>query len=615
MENEKIMLLKKKSIWHKTSLKRRLLYAFLVTSVIPIIISSFLSYYNSSKIVKENMDELTSINLQQTSDSLGIWLESYEDLLYQIYTDDDIIAQVDKLNAGVDVEVTVNQLRRTLRGLLNTKDYLRSITIFTENGTIVTYNQISAVSTQDVLLKNFSLSKDELYHEVSADNATHVFGTEYAATFASEDYYLFHLAHRMINYKKLHQRYAVVVISVDEKLLEEVCQNKERINNYSIDNANFIVDDDGFIVAFPEERQIGKQLGTKGKTEEEIINIYKSFVDSTGIFDKKCNSVFVTHDDKLNWNIVNVSSRNEVIEKMQIQRNILTLSTLVSLGIVICIIIFLTGQLTGSIGKVVLAMEMAGKGDLSVRIDTNEKMPVEVERIATQFNTTLGKLKEANEKEKEAGEKQKNAEIRALEAQINPHFLYNTLDTINWMAIDKDDFQISNAIASLANILRYAIDNSNGIVKVRNEVEWLKNYIFLQQTRLKNTFQCDIHVEPEIYELNIHKLLLQPFIENSILHGFEGVKRTHLLAIHMRQTDDNIEIMIHDNGKGIEAAIVEEINKGIFNRKNEKSHIGMENAITRIHMYYGNAAEVSIHSVEGEGTEVIMKLPKEAGDQ
>lgn len=602
-------------IWYKTSLKRRLLYAFLVTSVIPIIISSFLSYYNSSKIVKENMDELTSINLQQTSDSLGIWLESYEDLLYQIYTDDDIIGQVDKLNAGVDVEVTVNQLRRTLRGLLNTKDYLRSITIFTENGTIVTYNPISAVSTQDVLLKNFSLSKDELYDEVSADNAMHVFGTEYAATFASEDYYLFHLAHRMINYKKLEQRYAIVVISIDEKLLEEVCQNKDDIKNYSIDNANFIVDDDGFIVAFPDEKQIGKQLGIKGTTADEITNIYKNFVDSTQIFDKKCNSVFVCHDDKLNWNIVNVSSRNEVIEKMQIQRNILTLSTLVSLGIVICIIIFLTEQLTGSIGKVVSAMEMAGKGDLSVRINTNAKMPIEVERIATQFNTTLGKLKAANEKEKEAGEKQKNAEIRALEAQINPHFLYNTLDTINWMAIDKDDFEISNAIASLANILRYAIDNSNGIVKVRNEVEWLKNYIFLQQTRLKNTFKCDIHVAPEIYEINIHKLLLQPFIENAILHGFEGVKRTHLLAIHMRQKDDSIEIIIHDNGKGIEAAVVEEINKGIFNNKNEKSHIGMKNAITRIHMYYGNAAEVLIHSVEGEGTEVIMKLPKEVEDK
>ena len=104
---------------------------------------------------------------------------------------------------------------------------------------------------------------------------------------------------------------------------------------------------------------------------------------------------------------------------------------------------------------------------------------------------------------------------------------------------------------------------------------------------------------------------MQPFIENAILHGFDDVKRTHQLIIDIKQIDDILEIIIQDNGKGIEASVVKDINSRIFNKNNGKSHIGLENAITRINMYYGSRVEVLIKSVEGEGTEVTIKLPKE----
>ena len=116
----------------------------------------------------------------------------------------------------------------------------------------------------------------------------------------------------------------------------------------------------------------------------------------------------------------------------------------------------------------------------------------------------MDELESSIKKEKEAYERQRNAEIAALEAQINPHFLYNTLDTINWMAIDRDEFEISNSITSLAAILRYGIDDSNAEVKIGREIEWLKQYLFLQQTRLKNAFECEINVSPEVVDWIIH---------------------------------------------------------------------------------------------------------------
>ncbi len=263
-------------------------------------------------------------------------------------------------------------------------------------------------------------------------------------------------------------------------------------------------------------------------------------------------------------------------------------------------------RMTGSIKRVVETMRKAGKGNLTIRVMSDRTRPTEIEVIAEEFNSMMDKLKKSVET-------QKNAEIAALEAQINPHFLYNTLDTINWMAIDKDEYEISNMIGTLAHILRYGISDSNGVVKIKDEVEWLKQYIFLQQMKLKNSFDCHINVEPEIMGYPIHKLLLQPFIENAILHGFEGTEGPHRLEMDMGRQEKWIQIQIQDNGCGIPEETVREMNEGIFRKTDNKNHIGMENAITRIHMYYGENVDVKIESTIGKGTTVRILIPMEDG--
>jgi len=162
--------------------------------------------------------------------------------------------------------------------------------------------------------------------------------------------------------------------------------------------------------------------------------------------------------------------------------------------------------------------------------------------------------------EKDAIDSQRRAEIAALEAQINPHFLYNTLDTINWIAIDNDEYEISNAITSLAAILRYGIDNSNADVRVSREAEWLKQYLFLQQIRLKNTFQCEIHVSQEVMDWKIHKLLFQPFVENSLYHGFQVEKDVYILRVEIEP--GVLMLNMRDNRGGSRAvAITEDLGK------------------------------------------------------
>ncbi len=594
---------------NKVSLQTKLIRLFLMTSAVPILFISFFSYYNISNTLKKNTEELTINNLEQTSNSLNIWLESYEDILYQIYTDDNVVALVDKLNQGKDVAVTKNQLRRFLRGILYTKDYIRSITVITSDGVLIAYDQLTSVSNDRSWISHFELSQNELYNKVSSDNTTHVFPTEYGVSFANKDYYLFHMAHRIIDYKDLNKKSGIVIVSIDEKLLSKVCIEQD-ISSKSGTGINFIVDENGRIISYNNQESLTKKLVKADDSLQERKEAYLHFIAKETKIRKEYLSVYVYHNEELSWDIVNVANQRDTIRKLSLQQEIVILVSFISLLVAISLTVWLSKRLVSSVRKVVAAMHTVSAGNLEADVAIEKKMPLEIEYIALQFNDMILKLNVAMKKEKEAGERQLEAEIKALEAQINPHFLYNTLDTINWMAIDKEDYDISNAISSLATILRYAITNSNAMVEIRQELEWLKNYIYLQQIRLKNTFCYELNADAEILDYKIHKLILQPFIENAIIHGFDGLNREHILNINLELQDDYIRILIKDNGKGIEPALVEEINQRIFRSSNRGGHIGMENVISRLSMYYGEKASVKVSSSLGEGTEVIILIPR-----
>lgn len=589
----------------KTSLKTRLLAAFFVTSIIPIVIVNLFSYFNSSRIVRSHMQELIRANLQQTRSSLDVWLESYEDILLQIYTDDDIVNLVDNINSGKDVSVSKNQLRRVLHGLFYTKEYIKSISIITENGTLIFYDLITGSSTDNSWIGYMDMTEEELYSSVIEDNHTHFISTQSGIPFGSKEYYLFHIGHRIIDYRDVDKQLGIVVVSVDEELLDSVCSNEENLDS----SFNFMVDEEGKIVSYPDKKKLTMQAITWSGNEEERKAGYEEFIRGQDISNGKTMSVDVVYDEVFHCDIINVSSQEEVIRRLNAQQQITLIVIGISLGALAVMILILIQRLTGSLNNMVTVMKCAGKGELSARVKIEKNMPGEVETIAQEFNYMLEKLSVSMEHEREALDRQRKAEIAALEAQINPHFLYNTLDTINWMAIDREEYEISSAINSLAYILRYGIDDSNGIVTVRQECDWLKKYLFLQQTRLKNTFQCEIHIEPEVMEMHIHKLLLQPFVENAILHGFDGVNRVHILSVDISREQEKLKVEIYDNGKGIPAGLAEQMNRGIFPQSHEKNHIGMENAINRIQMYYGDAAKVVIESCEGEWTKIQIRIP------
>ncbi|RKI83536.1 sensor histidine kinase [bacterium 0.1xD8-71] len=581
----------------RKSIRTRLIMAFVVTSFVPIVLVNIVSYYNTSRLVRQNVEGMTNANLEQTRVSLDVWLDSYEDILFQVYTDDDIVALVDKINAGEDVANNRQMLRKTLRGLFYTKDYVKSISVITDSGELVFYDQLTASTTRTSWMDSISMSQAELYRAISSDNKTHIIPTGDRVVFGSNSCYLFHIGHRIIDYRDVDKQCGVVLVSIDEELLEEICSTTEN-------GLNFIVDREGNLISCANSEKVGQSIHPGEADEAEKRTVYQQIAMQTGLLGETELSIYSVHDEETGWEIIRATNQEELIRALRQQQQMMAFIIVLALCAVMLVMFSQVTRMTGSIKRVVETMRKAGKGNLTIRVMSDRTRPTEIEVIAEEFNSMMDKLKKSVET-------QKNAEIAALEAQINPHFLYNTLDTINWMAIDKDEYEISNMIGTLAHILRYGISDSNGVVKIKDEVEWLKQYIFLQQMKLKNSFDCHINVEPEIMGYPIHKLLLQPFIENAILHGFEGTEGPHRLEMDMGRQEKWIQIRIQDNGCGIPEETVREMNEGIFRKTDNKNHIGMENAITRIHMYYGENVDVKIESTIGKGTTVRILIPME----
>ena len=584
---------------NKISLRAKLWRLLIVVSIVPILILGIFSYLNISGTLRENTEKMAKDNLRHIDNSLNISLGAYEDLLYQIYTNDDMVVWMDRLNNDVDEAVTINQMRRFMNGLLNTKEYIRAITIITADGDIVSYEQMTPATYKSSWLDDFSLPVAELYNTVIADYSIHYYSTEYDTKFDNKDLYLFHMAHRIVDYRNITKECGIAVVSIDEKLLQSVCSNAEAEEGIS----NFIVDGEGRVISFGEETSYLERKITDGsKTEGERQSDYKDFLKTSHAPVAADFELYIAHDEKMGWDIVNVTDLSDLYALQRRQFFLILILSLLVLVVGISLSGGLTRNLVASVKRIVTGMKEARSGDLSVRIEKTDEMPLEIESIADGFNDMLIKLDSAIGSQREA-------QIVALEAQINPHFLYNTLDTINWMAIDKDEYDISNAINALATILRYAIDESNAKVRIQEEVDWIKKYIYLQQYRLKNKFSCNVFVEPEAAGAQIHKLLLQPFIENAIVHGFDKNTEDAVLSINIGRREDCLEIVVEDNGVGLDEKILNQINEGFKEESETKRGIGLRNAVTRLQMYYGNAGKVRALAVSPTGTRIEVTIP------
>lgn len=318
------------------------------------------------------------------------------------------------------------------------------------------------------------------------------------------------------------------------------------------------------------------------------------------------NTYVNEHRGWVYYNVYNKDYMMRDIRNNQIMFIVISLTAILFSSVLICYIVRRIGS---SVALITDGIDQVKEGNLNVSVALESRD--ELGQIASNFNDMTGKVRNLVAEVSQAKDQQKNAEIRALEAQINPHFLYNTLDSINWMAIEKEEYEISRMLRNLGVILRYSVNQSNQMASVSEVADWLEKYVSLQQMRFNQSFRFSLNVTEEARKVMIYKLLLQPFVENAIIHGFKGTEKGGVLRVDLflSETGERLNIIIEDNGKGMSREMAESFNVREQAVKDEGGSIGLHNAFARMDMYYGKEAVWNVNSIEGMGTVVTLTLP------
>ena len=298
-----------------------------------------------------------------------------------------------------------------------------------------------------------------------------------------------------------------------------------------------------------------------------------------------------------------------------IHRSIRTVETILVIIIVIFIGIILISyrnadnsskEYTRDVKKIEQAFESVQQGDLDVSLDIDSSK--EFQTIGRDFNQMLEGLKEEIAQNQELAENAAFSQVKQLESQFNPHFLFNTLDNIRFMA--KIDAKAADKmIVSLSGLLRYSIRETRDEVTVREDLHNLQLYLNILQIRFNKRFSYSIDVSEEIYDCLIPKLVIQPLIENAIKYGFEG-RETLDVKIRGTQHQDNIVFVCEDDGAGMDESLLAELKQQLEGEKNESSHLGLYNIHRRIQLMYKGDYGLNIESVKDRGTTVRVTIPK-----
>ena len=322
-----------------------------------------------------------------------------------------------------------------------------------------------------------------------------------------------------------------------------------------------------------------------------------------------------------NWTAIAVIPLNNMIgEVIGIYKRFIFVIAVI-LIISVSVSVLLSREAIKPLETMIASMERVENGDFSVRVE--EKGPYDIARLIHHYNTMLENTERYIREEYQIKRMKKAAELDALVAQINPHFLYNTLESIVWQARAAGAYKISDMAYSLGKMFNIMVNKGHSMLTVEKELEHVKLYVHLQNNRYNDRFDLKIDLDDEdLLQLRTLKLILQPIVENIILHGFTKEQEDCTIRIGVYISHGMLVYDVEDNGIGIskdeldsireslkEQNVIEYDEQNAKLRRNSGRGIGLQNVHQRIGLYYGNQYGLEIFSREGEGTEVIIRIP------
>ncbi len=535
----------------------------------------------------ENAEKNAASSMQQIMNQATLNLENYLHSMIEI--SDLIQNKISKTSLG-----NLEEIDAILSLTLEIREDIVSVSIYTDNGNLLLtapkhqFDNSYIVTQQNWFLNSLDTPNDYLFQPPHVQRL-----------FEDRRPWVISLSHGITNDISSLPQHFITNVDMNFSVIEQLCSDVVLGQRGYI----YIVDASGNIIYHPQQ-----QLIYAGLRQEDIEEALKkepgSYLDT---YQGEKRITTVMNIEHANWTMVGISFLDEIVQN---RRNLNALIFIILLfGIVFIVIAsaFISFKISQPIKRLELQMNKVERGDFN--IDNLEvKGEDEVKQLTKAFNLMIIRIKQLMSQIITEQEAKRKSEIKALQAQINPHFLYNTLDSIIWMNENKKYDGVSEMTAALAKLFRISLSKGNETISICDEIEHARSYLIIQKIRYKNKFAFKIDLPPNLCQYKTVKLILQPIIENAIYHGINKIQEKGYIFINVVKEDTFIKFEIIDNGYGISKENI----KKIINQESTSHHssgVGIKNVNERIKLSYGSDYGIKIDSEFEVGTTVSIKVP------
>lgn len=588
------------NLYGNISLKSKLMVSFIGLIVFPLIILSFFSFALYSQEIQNTVVKSAIQSNDQVIKNLDAFLEMLAKLseyplkdktLRLIMKRDYSLVQNPEYERSLDFDTAKNILNNNIKGY---SDMIDSIYLYRAE----TYEIRGRIPTDSIFMAYEPSKEKWLTDIVKLGGGCAIVGIHKGKQKKPNGDYIITVG-RSISEPGSNEQIGTIIIDVDVKSLGKLWKYTNLTNSSKF----YLLDEKSNVIFSKDENQIGKNISQIFDKKIDIDDKESRLIELSG---KK--QYIITSTSKVSrWRVITLIPKKELFSYIDKMFGITVITALVIIILSIIIAIFIATGVTKPLYKLNNKMRQVAKGNFDIKIDIGRG---EVGEIARTVEKMIGEIKTLIAKIYMEEEEKRNAEMNALQSQINPHFLYNTLNSIKWMANIQGASSIENAISSLSSLFSFTAKRSGDFISIKDEIDFNRDYLRILNLRYYNKFTVKFEIDEEVYNYKTLKFLLQPVIENAIFHGIEGVERKGLLKISIYKKDEVIIFEVEDNGKGMSKdtldSIFKEENDVVHNRFNS---IGIQNIQKRIVLHFGEKYGILIKSIDNQGTLVTIVIP------
>ncbi|RKP51357.1 sensor histidine kinase [Cohnella endophytica] len=580
--------------WNLT-INRKILIGFLAVICICVAAITTIAYEQISRIVENKISLYNQQVVNKSLDNVEFYLQDVAELAKNISVDDQILDDIHTIKANEQDSKTRQLLDNAVKKYQFLKSYITDISLFEENDRIV-YSfdyDYKNVFFQDEWYKSYEQSSGDSYFSsihTSIIRGTSLEGIE-TLTYIKKAYDL----------ADPTQYLFTVAIEMDAKILNNALRQ--------LDSS-----DDWGTVVYNSNRQIMLQQ-TELYPQIDVAKLLPSVTDNDFRHDSirlqgQRYLVLKSSMSKYDWQLISFAPYDKIMWEVSSLRYYLIIAGIICILLAAVISIFISKGITVPLAKLMNVIREMEKGNFKVQADIRSGDEIErLNGVLIRMSNGMENLIERNIQEEKLKRK---AELTALQAQINPHFLYNTLESMNWFAVRKKEMEISDVLTNLGKFFRISLSNGSPFIPLHQEIEHIRSYLNIQKFRYSNRFESEIEVAPEALNYYIPKLILQPIVENSLLHAFKDQGGKGSVRISVAEQGNDIAIVVADDGCGLNEEQQSKLRESLSGSKTNDpaKGYGLRNVHDRIQLSFGVLYGLSFESTLGEGTVIRLLLPQ-----